>query len=260
MIASLPMYDTVATAAAHDRLWALIRQALGHGPERLHRGSDLWAVWRDPALLLSQTCGLPYRAKLRGAVALVGTPDYGVPGCPPGYYCSVIVVRRHDRRRRFHDFGQARLARNDALSQSGWGALVAYAREAGADLPADVLETGSHAASARAVLDKQADLAALDAVTWAHLLRDAPAMRGLRVLARTRPTPGLPLITAPTQDAERLFEATEKAIAALAPADRAHLFLKGLLRIPAESYLALPLPEERAERHMTVQPMPAAPL
>lgn len=260
MIASLPMYDTAATAAANDRLWALIRQTLGDGPESLERGGDLWSTWQSPLLLLSQTCGLPYRARLHGKVTLVGTPDYGVPGCPPGYYRSVIVVRRHDRRTRFADFATARVARNDPLSQSGWGALLSFARETGTDLSPQIVETGSHAASAQALLDRHADLAALDAVTWAHLSRDKPGMRRLRVLARTRPTPGLPLITSRARDPEPLFAATAHAIGALEPADRARLLLRGLVRIPEARYLELPLPEEHADGAVTLRPAQAAQL
>ncbi len=53
MIASLPMYDTARTGAANDRLWQLIRQAYGRGPEALDRGPDPEAQWRDPALVFS---------------------------------------------------------------------------------------------------------------------------------------------------------------------------------------------------------------
>lgn len=247
MIASLPMYDGPATAAANDRLWALVRAGLGTrgiaAPEALRREGSLVDHWLAPDLVLSQTCGLPFRAWLHGRVALVGTPDYGVEGCPPGHYRSVLVARADDPRRTAADFAGGPVAYNDAHSQSGWAALVAH-HAALADGP--LVETGSHAGSAAAVRSGRADIAALDAVTWA-LLSAAGGDAGLRVVERTAPAPGLPLIAAAGADADALFEAVAEAIAALAPDDRARLRLRGLVRIPAAAYLAMPTPPAPAQ-------------
>ena len=68
MIASLPMYDMPHLRGAHDRYWTAIRDALGYGPDALTRGGDPWAEWQSPDLLLGQTCGLPYRARLHDKV------------------------------------------------------------------------------------------------------------------------------------------------------------------------------------------------
>jgi ABC-type phosphate/phosphonate transport system substrate-binding protein len=59
-----------------------------------------------------------------------------------------------------------------------------------------VLVTGSHLASAEAVAQDEADVAALDCVTWAHLQRWRPSLTArLRVVTWTVRSPGLPLIT-----------------------------------------------------------------
>jgi ABC-type phosphate/phosphonate transport system substrate-binding protein len=102
--------------------------------------------------------------------------------------------------------------------------------------------TGGHRLSARAVAEGRADIAALDAVTHMLLLDSDPDISGLRVIAATDPTPGLPFITAPGGPAEALFRAIERAIPALSPEDRRTLHLKGILRIPSEAYLAVPNP------------------
>ena len=99
MIAALPMYDLPPMQAANDRYWSGIRDRLrGMGvaaPQTLARGmDDLWGVWQDPGLVLAQTCGYPFRARLHGHVTLIGTPDFAVSGCAPGYYCSVFVVHQ----------------------------------------------------------------------------------------------------------------------------------------------------------------------
>lgn len=245
-IAALGMYDRAEVQPANDRLWALIRAGLRvrgiPAPETLTRGEMAYMPgWLSPDLLLSQTCGFPYRARLHGHVALVGTPDYGLPDCPPGHYCSVFVARADDPRD-LAAMGGTPLAYNDGLSQSGWAAPQNHARSLGLTFPAG-LQTGGHIASARAVAEGRADLAALDALTWAMIQDHDPALTAaLREVARTAPTPGLPLITAITNDPAPIRAAVEQAIAALPRPDRTTLHLRGLVRIPAEAYLAVPTP------------------
>ncbi|MCA0870023.1 phosphate/phosphite/phosphonate ABC transporter substrate-binding protein [Seohaeicola saemankumensis] len=239
MIASLGMYDMPALQPANDRFWQAIRARLGHGPEQLTRDRDLWEIWQAPDLLLAQTCGLPYRSRLHDRVALVGTPDYGLPDCPPGYYRSVLVVRAGDRRATLRDFAGARLACNEGLSQSGWAAPMAHLAGNNAR-PGAIVFTGAHAASARAVATGQADIAGIDALTWALLLRHDPVTRDLRVIAQTEPTPGLPYITAQTQDAVRLADQVAAAIGDLNAGDKHTLHIRGLVAIPASDYLSLP--------------------
>jgi ABC-type phosphate/phosphonate transport system substrate-binding protein len=248
MTASLPMYDSDGNRAANDRFWTFIRKALGEGPLRLSRPGDPWSTWEHPELLLSQTCSLPYRTRLRNKVRLVGTPDYGLRGCPPGYYRSLLVVRRHDRRTALHQFAGSVFARNDVLSQSGWLAAQEHLREIRADFTFDdrVLDTGSHAASAQAVLDRRADIAAIDAVTWGTLVRDRPPLAGLRVIARTRPTPGLPLITSAKRDPAPILRAVRKALVELPAATRARLMIRNVVEIPSKEYLAMPMPRSQA--------------
>ena len=239
MIAALPMYDREETRAATDRLWTAIAARLRDGgveaPDALTRGADPWQVWRAPDLVLAQTCGLPYRARLKDAVTVVATPDYALPDCLPGHYCSVVVARTGALPNR------PVLAYNEGLSQSGWAAALDWA-EGEALCFGGLLRTGAHAASLAAVAEGRADLAAIDAQTWRLARRHGAVPEGLREIARTDPVPGLPLIAAAGQDPARLAEAARAAIAALAPLDRDALALAGLVRIPPEAYLALPIP------------------
>ena len=246
MIASLGMYDFGPAQAANDRLWALVRDGLRTrgiaAPETLTRGEHAyWDAWQSPHLILSQTCGYPFRARLHDRVTYVGTPDYGVDGCPPGYYRSVFVARADDPRETLADFDGARFAYNEALSQSGWAAPQTHAAKLGISLP-PALQSGGHRLSALAVAEGRADIAALDAVTHAMLREVEPQVAALRVLALTDPTPGLPYISAASQDPEPVFDALAEAIAALSAPDRTKLRLKGLVRIPRETYLAVPNP------------------
>ncbi len=246
MIASLGMYDFGAAQAAYDRLWAGIRDRLRaaglQAPEALTRGEDAyWPAWESPDLLLSQTCGYPYRARLHGRVALVGSPDYGLPGCPPGHYRSIFVARADDPRAALPDFATAPLAFNEDMSQSGWAAPAHHLLSLGLT-PSPRLRTGSHRASAAAVAEGRSDLAALDALTWEMMQGLDPAAARLKVVAATAPTPALPFIAGPGHDGAALLAALRQAVCALTPEDRATLHLRGIVEIPAESYLAVPTP------------------
>jgi len=241
VIAALGMYDLPAIRDANDRFWRAIQKQLGRGPLNLDRSTDPWEIWTSPDLLFSQTCGMPFRTALHGKVQLIGTPDYGLDGCPPGYYQSVLVVRADDPRQTETAFNGTRFAYNDAVSQSGWAAPIVHLRARGVHV-GDLLHTGAHANSAQAVADGEADLAGLDALTWALLKTHDPVTEQLRVLARTVPTPGLPYITALSEDAPALFNATRDAINELSDADRSALHLKDLIPIPDEAYLAVPTP------------------
>lgn len=241
MIASLPMYDQPETAAANDRLWQAMRAGLGYGPETLSRDGDLWDIWQSPNLLIAQTCGYPFRARLHPHVQLVGTPVLALRGCPPGHYRSAIVVRADDPREAAQDFAKARFAYNEALSQSGWAAPQNWAAARGFVF-SNPVHTGAHRASAQAVVEGRADIAAIDALTWAIICAHNSLTDSLRVLAHTDPTPALPYITAQANDPTPLFEALKTAINQLSKADRATLGITDITRLPASDYLAVPNP------------------
>ncbi len=243
-LASLQMYARPETQAAHDRLWQAIRREYGAGDPELTKLDPIESAWDHPDLLLSQTCGMPYRHHLKDRVVLVGTPDYGVEGCGPGFYRSCILARRDDPRQSLAAFRGAALAVNSTMSQSGWAAIENHLAETGAgfDFCTGATITGSHLASARAVAEGRADLAALDAVTWRLIQRYERWSDDLITIEMTAPTPGLPLITRPGIDPAPLFAAVQAAIGKLAQKDRKTLSLKGLIAIPASAYLAVPLP------------------
>jgi hypothetical protein len=246
LVATLPMYDWPQVAGATDRLWAAVRDGLRarglDAPDRLTREDSLWAQWESGGLVFGQTCGMPFRTHLHDRVALVGTPDYALPGAAPGHYYSVLVVRRGEEApvARFID---RTLAFNGQDSQSGWAAPQNHV--AGLGLPpfTHTLHTGAHRLSARAVAEGRADIAAIDAVTWRFLERFEPGIAGrLAVTGRTDPTPGLPYICAPGRDLGSTRDAVRGAIAALSAADRADLGLAGMVSIPLAAYLAVPTP------------------
>lgn len=245
VIASLMMYLRPETEAAHARYWDLIRAALARrgigAPRVLSNDAEEFAVWSAPDLVLSQTCGMPYRTWLAERVTLIGTPDFGLKGCPPGYYRSALVVRRDDPRPDLAAFREARFAYNQTFSQSGYAAPFEHLRPLGFWFT-DRVQSHGHRHSARMVAEGDADIAALDAVSWRLIARYDDFAARLRVLDWTAPTPGLPYIAGPGADRAATFAAVSEAIAALSPEDRETLGLVGLVDIPATVYCAVPSP------------------
>jgi ABC-type phosphate/phosphonate transport system substrate-binding protein len=236
------MYNPSTLDGANDRFWQAIRTALGYGPQTLKRDGDLHEIWQSPDLLFAQTCSLPYRALLHPDITLVGTPDYGLPGCPPGYYNSKIIVRVDAAGTQLINFSGTRFAYNGALSQSGWAGPMHHLLQAGIEFSAFV-KSGGHHASASAVAEGRADIAGIDALTLMLMGENDPDLVAqLQVIDTTVPTPALPFITASGRDPAPIADAVRTAISGLSDADRQALHLRGLVNIPAADYLAIPTP------------------
>lgn len=242
--AFLPMYDWPEVRTQTDRLWSLLRQALGDlglgAPQQLERGRELMDGWQDPSLLLGQTCGLPLVRHLLDRVCVLGSPDYGLPDCPPGHYCSVVVVREEDPAASLAELRGRRLAYNHPGSQSGEGALrhVLAPIAEGKAFFSSVMETGSHRAALKAVAAGEADAATLDAMSYRLAQAHEPAARSVRVLLATPPTPGLPMITARgNRDKVPMLRQAVAAAIAAAPQDlRTALSLHGFAAFDADDY------------------------
>jgi ABC-type phosphate/phosphonate transport system substrate-binding protein len=203
--------DPPAVRKATRQLWAHLRDSLRSAglfgvPDMLDETVLHDAAWLDPDLLLAQTCGYPFVTRLRGQVRLVATPCYDYPGCDGALSGSFIVVRLDDPAKSVADLTGCRAAINDPSSNSGYNLLRATVAPHAHGRPffSDVVETGGHSASLVAVLEGAADVAAIDCVTLGIVRRHAPErFNGLRILAETPKTPGLPLITrAAASDAE----------------------------------------------------------
>ncbi|WP_294621760.1 PhnD/SsuA/transferrin family substrate-binding protein [uncultured Roseovarius sp.] len=249
MIANLMMYARPETEAATIRFWALIRDGLrDHGiaaPESLAQEAGEFEVWTAPDLVLSQTCGMPYRLWLHDRVALVGTPDYGLEGCAPGHYRSAVVVRADDARQTPGDYREALFAYNQTFSHSGYAAPYALCLQHGFWFENRV-QTHGHRMSAQAVAEGRADIAALDGVTWRLMQEHEDLHKRLRVLCWTEESPGLPLITAQGDRVQTVRDSVLQAIDKMNENDRGVLGLRGLVDIPKAAYLSVPNPPESA--------------
>ncbi|MCA8300764.1 PhnD/SsuA/transferrin family substrate-binding protein [Burkholderia seminalis] len=264
-IAVLPMYNVTPRHAA---LWrALLRDTLdafaqAGGPADVvlpdDPFDDLHALWRRDDLLLSQTCGYPYRMLgLRDVVRLIATPAFDADGCDGARYSSVLVVSA-----RVHAGGATTLAAcrglraafNGEDSHSGMNAFrhaVAPHAHDGRFFGA-VTPFGSHVNVLRALAAGEADCASIDCVTFAYV-RDAlpDLLKDIRVIGTTASAPGLPFIASralPETQVGALREALDRAVAA--DAERARVLrLKGFERLSPADYDTIARLAEDAAAH-----------
>mgnify|MGYP003672509095 FL=1 len=241
MIASLPMYQRPELDQAHDDFWQLIASKLGFDFPLSKEGHET-DLWLNPELLLSQTCGMPYRLDLHDKVTLIGTPDYGIKGCPPGYYRSAVVIRHNDPRRVKSEFKNSLFAFNGKNSQSGYAAAFFDCQKDDFFFENTVC-SGSHLNSARMVASGNADIACIDPVSLSYMEEFDNFYNELQILNWTDPTPGLPYISANGADQEKIFNAVSSATSELPGQTPDLLRLKGITYIPKEIYLAVPNPQ-----------------
>lgn len=220
--ASLPQYDLPSVRQATDAWWAGIRrhlmaQGVEPVPKSLLRTTDAEADWRRPDLLVSQTCGYPLMTELRGALRAVATPVYTCPGCEGPRYRSALIIREEDNTKELSGFRGRKVAVNNPNSHSGMNVLryLLAPLAKGGPFFSEIVWSGGHAFSLEAVKAGQADLAAIDCVTFALLQRDMPeAVQGLRVMDWTPSAPSLPYAMrheAPLALRQAVFTALEEA-------------------------------------------------
>ena len=221
LIASLPMYDLPELRPAAEAVWRSMARTLRKTGVQGVPSSLTWRpvdeLWRDRDLLFSQSCGYPLTHGYVGRLRPVATPCYGVEGCDGPLYRSAVVVRRTASHESLEACRGAICAVNGWESLSGWQALAALAAPLAPDgrFFGGARLTGSHLASVEAVAAGDADLAAIDAISWAQIRRFRPEKaQGLRVLTWTAPAPGLPFVTG--ADAEdHLVERLRRAVIAM---------------------------------------------
>lgn len=237
-IASLPMYDFPELSEHTDALWAAIgneltRRGVSGVPSTLTRPvGSLHDHWLDPDVLLSHTCGYPLMRVLTDAQHVLGS--FAVSGgdpTRPGSYRSVLVCRADDARAAsgVAAFDGAIMAANDAGSLSGWVSLGVALARAGAR-PGPITLTGAHALSMHAVRSGVADLASIDAHSFALFSAHRPnAVEGLRMIGHGPDVAMTPLFTAEADLVEILREAVHGALEALSPTTRMALQIEGFV-------------------------------
>jgi len=238
-VASLAMYPFASLRGATDTLWSVVRQHLGWGPTTLEWTVLTPEVWHHPHLLLAQTCGWPLVTALSEEVTVVGAFDYDVPGAVDGTYCSVLVSAQDTTLDVLRARADVVAAVNSTDSLSGWVSL----QHAWGGRPAVIVETGSHLESVRAVATGRADVASIDAVSWALFAELEPeSVSLLHVVGAGPRVPCLPVVasSAHAGDVPALRTAFAAAVADPAASEAcAALRIRGFVPMDLADYLPL---------------------
>lgn len=188
----MAMYPLEALRTTWDQLYGVVARDVVDAPNGLRWDIDVHDAWLSPQLALGMTCGWPLVTKLQQRVRVVGTFVYAVDGEVGHTYRSVIIAREPAT---VHDLADRTLAFNSTDSLSGYVSMISLLPAVQSAWSGPTLETGAHLASIDAVRDGRADIASIDAMTWAYTQRDAPGvLDGLVVIDRGPVVPHLPLI------------------------------------------------------------------
>jgi ABC-type phosphate/phosphonate transport system substrate-binding protein len=167
-IASLAMYPFIHLQPAYNRLWEAVGEHLKFDVPPLSWDVPADVACRRDDLLVGQTCGWPLITELAPNVHVLGTFDCDVDGAIDGTYRSVLVSNGGGPLADILARPDLTVAANSPDSLSGWISLLVVGASHEVELSA-VEWTGSHAASVEAVRQGRADLASIDAVSWAHI-------------------------------------------------------------------------------------------
>jgi len=255
-LAQLPMYDWPEFTQATDCLWTSIRDNFSKAgidtPASLDRTSPPAETWLSPKLLISQTCGLPLVADLSDKVKVLGSFAYqGIE--PAGSYHSVIVTQENNNESSVRLEGKHAVINGDD-SYSGCLALKCFVADNGSgESPfASVLVSGGHRASLCAVASGNADIAAIDCVSWYLANQCESAVRNLKVIGHTQSRPGLPLITCGDTSAQEisvLRDALAKAVDDVDEKSRTMLGIRGFVPLDDKDYAPI---AKDLERHGSI--------
>lgn len=247
-VASLPMYDLATVTQATDQWWeglarAFRLQGVPNVPDDLSRGSAVRDLWTSKDLVFSQTCGYPLINRLKEDVRLVAVPCYDAPGCHGSDYCSAIVVPEKLPARSLKDLRGGICAVNSRESHSGFNILryMLAPIAQGRAFFGSVKISGHHRESLLMLARGEADIAAIDCVTYALITRYEPhVLETLRILCYSPRAPCLPFITSsgnPDDLVRKLRAGLDMAFDDPTLADcRKALMLSGMRTVPLAEY------------------------
>jgi ABC-type phosphate/phosphonate transport system substrate-binding protein len=157
-------------------------------------------------LLLGHTCGYPYMSHWKQSHQLLAAPVFDIAGCKGTQYASWFICRSNDPRHSLESFCGATAALNAPNSNSGMNVL----RHAVSRMARDgkffnrTVVTGSHFNSLRALVIGDADIAAIDPVSYHHIMHSEPSLESaVKIFGQSIHTTGLPFITHRNQPISR---------------------------------------------------------
>ena len=153
------------------------------------------SLLRDPALFFGHTCGYPLMTRWKDRVTPFCLPVFDVPGTEGKLYSSRFIVGARSGITSLADCRGKVVAMNAADSNSGMNVLryaISELKPAGPFF-SSTITTGGHLHSLEAVANEQADIAAIDCVSyqliqdhWPELVNQVHAATGLQVMTTGR--------------------------------------------------------------------------
>ena len=148
-------------------------------------------------LLIGHTCGYPYVSRWHQNHDTVCVPEFDIDGCQGAFYSSWIISQAHNNKSRLADFKDTVAAINNPDSNSGMNVLryeiskVAH----GNRFFSRIIMSDSHLNSMNKIITGEAEIAAIDAVTWDFAKREnLYDFSKIKIIQQTIKTPGLPFI------------------------------------------------------------------
>jgi ABC-type phosphate/phosphonate transport system substrate-binding protein len=185
------MYPFAHLRDAYDELWAAVAARLPDAPAALDREVDLSTAWHSPDLLVAQTCGWPLVSELADEVEVIGAFDVRAPFAAECRYRSVLVAAKPLGIEVWKQDPATVVAQNGPASLSGWVSML----WAWGGTPPNVLHTGGHVLSMRAVAAGEAQVASIDALSFEFLAETERATVGrLHVIGHGPLVGTLPLV------------------------------------------------------------------
>jgi phosphonate transport system substrate-binding protein len=158
---------------------------------------------------LAWICGAPYVRRMAGAeptIELLVAPVWRDEryGNQPIYF-SDVVVHRDSTFQRFADLRGATWVYNEPGSFSGYAAMRSHLAQLGlhADFFGEIIESGAHQQSLQMIIQRQADVTAIDSTVLEQALRTQPEfVEQIRIVDVIGPNPSPPWVIVRTLPAE----------------------------------------------------------
>jgi ABC-type phosphate/phosphonate transport system substrate-binding protein len=237
------MYPFDSVAWAWDALWGGVHRRAPWTPSTLTRSGDVHAGWSDPDWIVTHVCGLPYAARHRDRLEVLGAFALSIPDATPDARYRSVLLSPHDRTVSELTSSETHAVANSADSLSGWASLLNATVGPTGVWPGSVTFTSAHYQSVRMLAEGQADLAAIDAWSLALIRQEQPDLLDRLFQVGHGPLVPTPAITArATLGDERIKELREAFADALAEPEldeaKSALHITGFVRLTLSDYLA----------------------
>lgn len=203
-----------------------------------HKPADL----DTSSLLFGHSCGYPLTHQLAGRVIPFCVPAFDFPGCLDTTYSSVFIAHKDSSIDELADSRGKVAACNNLDSNSGMNVLryAVAALAGGRAFFHAVRFTGGHLASMQSVASGEADIAAIDTVSYHLALETFPELAdNLRCLGFSQTTTALPLVYRADDsrfDPQSCLVALNQALGSCEPWVKQTLRLRAFLPITLQHY------------------------